>query len=428
MAKVFSIFKNGNYTKLFLANLTSQMGTVIGLTAFMFYLLDRFSNQPSYATLNEMMYSLPTLFVFWLIGVLADRMDRQKIAIYTDWIRAILSICFLVSIWIGWIPLIFFIIFLRSAVQKFFFPAEQAIVQGILKENEYTTAAGLNQMVNSLFMLFGSALGAITYWTFGIEGAIIVDTISFVISALLLHACKIPENVRLPNGKNKLKDLQFSTVFKDFKDGMQYIFKNRLLFSLIIGFIVFGVVNGGFSVIPIFILKYKLAPDTYEQMSVILGIVFGIAVLIGSITASIIAQKVKLYKLIIWGLLVCGSFIALSSYTDSILIFFSLSFIVGLSLPFINVAIGGWLPKIVDPKMMGRVQGWLDPLMMLAQTITLGVIAATFPTIMNLRGLFWLVGGCTIMVGIFYAIVLPKFEKHKSTATAEHNVQEPSIS
>ncbi|NDI34494.1 MFS transporter [Chengkuizengella sediminis] len=427
MSKVFSIFKNGNYTKLFLANLTSQMGTVIGLTAFMFYLLDRFSNQPSYATINEMMFSLPTLLVFWIIGVLADRMDRQKIAIYTDWIRAVLSICFLVSIWVGWIPLIFFILFLRSAVQKFFFPAEQAIVQGILKEHEYTTAAGLNQMVNSLFMLFGSALGAITYWTVGIEGAIIVDTISFVFSALLLHACKIPENVRLPNGKNKLKDLQLSTIFKDFNEGMRYILKNRLLFSLVIGFIVFGVVNGGFSVIPIFVLKYKLAPETYEQMSVVLGIVFGAAVLIGSIFASIIAQKVKLHKLIIWGLLICGLFIVLSSYTESLLIYFSLSFIVGLSLPFINVAIGGWLPKIVDPKMMGRVQGWLDPLMMLAQTITLGFIAVTFQTITTIEGLFWLVGGCTIMVGIFYAFVLPKYDKQQTTTSSEQNVQEPSV-
>ncbi|MDP5273943.1 MFS transporter [Chengkuizengella axinellae] len=428
MTKTFSVFKNGNYTKLFLANLTSHMGTVIGLTAFMFYLLDRFTNQPIYATINEMMYSLPTLFVFLLIGVFADRMDRQKIAVYSDWIRAILSICFLAAIWIGWIPLIFFIIFLRSAVQKFFFPAEQAMVQGILKEHEYTTAAGLNQMVNSLFMLFGSALGAVAYWTVGIEGAIIVDTISFVISALLLHACNIPESVRLPNGKKSLRDLQISMVLKDFREGMIYILGNRLLLSLIVGFIVFGIVNGGFSVILIFMLKYELAKETYEQMSVILGIIFGIGVLIGSIFASIIAQKVKLYKLAILGLLMCGLITALSVNSPSIIIFFSLLFVVGLFLPFINVALGGWIPKIVDPKMMGRVQGWLDPLTMLAQTITLGVIAVTYPTIVKIEGLYWLVGGCLMIVAIFYAIVLPKYEKQHTTNLSKQKVQEePSV-
>ncbi|MDX8365125.1 MFS transporter [Cytobacillus sp. IB215665] len=427
MKKTFAVFKNSNYTKLFFANFTSQMGSVIGLTAFMFYLLNRFSEQPSYATINEMMYSLPTLAVFWIVGVLADRMDRQKIAIYSDWIRVGLSICLLGSIWLGWMPLIFAILFIRSAVSKFFIPAEQAIIQGILKEDEYTTAAGLNQMVSSLFNLFGAGIGAIIYWTVGLEGAIIVDAISFVISALLLHACDIPKDVRYPNGKHSVKDIRLKSVFNDFKTGMSYITQNRLLLSLIIGFIVFGVVNGGFSVIPIFILKYKLAPETYEQMSVVIGIVFGIGVLIGSIIASIMAQKVKLYQLIIFGLLTCGSLIIFTAYTNTLFMFFILTFVVAVSLPFVNVAIGGWLPKIVDPKMMGRVQGWIDPLMMFSQSITLGVIAVTYPMITTIEGLFWLVGSSLFIVGIFYAFVLPKFDKEYATTSAKEGAKEPSL-
>ena len=53
------------------------MGSIIGLTAFMYYILDRFSTQPMYATITELIYSLPVLFVF-LVGVLADNMDRKK--------------------------------------------------------------------------------------------------------------------------------------------------------------------------------------------------------------------------------------------------------------------------------------------------------------------------------------------------------------
>lgn len=65
MKKFKGIFKNANYVKLFFANFTSQMGSTIGLTAFMFYLLDRFSEQPFYATLTELMFSVPTLAVFF---------------------------------------------------------------------------------------------------------------------------------------------------------------------------------------------------------------------------------------------------------------------------------------------------------------------------------------------------------------------------
>lgn len=121
MKKFKEIFQNRNYLRLFLANFTSQLGSTIGLTAFMFYLLDRFSDQPAYASITELMYSLPTLAVFFIVGVLADRMDRQKIAYYCDWISAILSLTLMVAIYVGWMPLIFAVLFLRSAVQKFFF-------------------------------------------------------------------------------------------------------------------------------------------------------------------------------------------------------------------------------------------------------------------------------------------------------------------
>ncbi|HDR4811972.1 TPA: MFS transporter, partial [Bacillus cereus] len=58
MKKILVIFQNGNYSRLFFASFTSQMGSTIGLTALMFYFLNRFSHQPAYATITELMLSL----------------------------------------------------------------------------------------------------------------------------------------------------------------------------------------------------------------------------------------------------------------------------------------------------------------------------------------------------------------------------------
>lgn len=218
-------------------------------------------------------------------------MDRQKIAYYCDWISSLLSIVLLLTVIIGWMPLVFAVLFLRSAIQKFFFPAEHAMIQGILKSEDYTTAAGLNQVVMSLFMLFGNGLGIFVYWTVGVYGAIMTDALTFIISALLIRSCRIPEEVRLPNGGHKLKDLNIALVFKDFNHGMKYILHHKLLSALLVGFFVFGVVNGGFSVMPIFMLKYKLEPHAYEEYSVLLGITFGIGVLIGSFAASLLLKN-----------------------------------------------------------------------------------------------------------------------------------------
>jgi MFS transporter, DHA3 family, macrolide efflux protein len=427
MKKLMGIFRNRSFTKLFLANFTSQMGSTIGLTAFMFYLLDRFSSQPVYATITELMYSLPMLAVFFLIGVLADRMDRQKIAVYCDWVSAGLSLMLIAAIYIGWMPLVFGFLFLRSAIQKFFFPAEHGMVQGILQKEDYTTAAGLNQLVMSLFMLFGNGLGILAYWSIGIYGAILIDTVSFILSALLIHATVVPKEARLPNGPHQLSDLNIMMVFKDFQKGFKYVLSSKLLFTLIIGFFIFGIVNGGFSVMPIFILKYKLAPDSYEEYSIVIGFVFGIGVLIGSFIASLLAQKMKLYHLISVGLIVAGSFTALSSLPNNIVLFMASLFVSALALPLINIGIGGWLPSIIDPKMMGRVQGLISPLNMLSHSLTLAFIAYSFPAILSIELLYWIVGGCLAIVGVFYMITLPKLAEESQTALKETAVQHGSI-
>ncbi|MBT2605996.1 MFS transporter [Bacillus sp. ISL-53] len=407
--KLIKIFKNQNYTLLFLANITSQMGATIGLTAIMFFMLDKYSSQPSYTSITELMYSLPTLAVFFIVGVIADKIDRKKVATNCDFISAGISLLLLFAFIKESIILIFMLLFLRSAISRFFQPAQQAIIQGILKEDEYTIAAGLNQMVGSLFMLVGNGIGIIVYKTLGVEGAIIIDFFSFLVSGLLIYSCKLSEIIRLPNGKSAWQDFKLRSIMNDFKNGLAYIFRNKLLLSLTFGFFIFGFVNGGLAVLPAFIMKYKIAPETYETAMIWFGIVFGSGMLIGSLLASAIASKLKLHQLIITGLFVTGLTLGISGFTNNIYIFLSLIFVFSLFLPVANIGIGGWLPRIIKPEMMGRVQGCITPLMMLAQSIALGGITFTYPKFLGLEMTYILIGSILLGLSLMYLIILPKY-------------------
>ncbi|MGG3797782.1 MFS transporter [Metabacillus fastidiosus] len=406
------IFKNRNFVKLFFAALASQMGTTIGNMAFAFYLLDRFSHQPLYATLAELMYSLPTIFVFFIVGVVADRFDRKKVAENCDWIRAGLTVVLFIALFFQSIPLIFFILFLRSAVTKFFFPAENSLVQGILNKDQYAKAAGLNQMLFSIFMVFGVGLGAAAYKTIGIHGAVVIDFFSFIISGFLIRACKIPTAARLPNGKLSWKELSIKSSLNDFKDGITYIIKNRLLALLVFGFFMFGFVTGAFAILPMFTMKYKLALEHYEWYASLFAISLGIGLLVGSGISAFISSKVKPYQLMIFPIFLTGLLVFFLGFTDRVWVFLSLVFVIGTCIAPINVAIGGWMPKIVHPKLMGRVSGWIDPLMMLAQSLTLGVIAFLFPKVVTSTDYLYYGMACIILcVFIFYAMTLPKLSK-----------------
>ena len=92
------LFRNPTFCKLFFATFTSQLGSVVGTMAFAYYMVDKFSEKPSLATTAELMYSLPTLAVFWIVGVIADRFDRKRIATYSDWIRAGLTLLLLIFV------------------------------------------------------------------------------------------------------------------------------------------------------------------------------------------------------------------------------------------------------------------------------------------------------------------------------------------
>ncbi|MGG3626541.1 MFS transporter [Bacillus gobiensis] len=404
------IFKNRNFVRLFFAAFASQMGTTVGNMAFAFYLLDRFSNQPGYATTAELMYSLPTIFVFLIVGVVADRFDRKKIAENCDWIRAGLTVLLFLSILTESIPLTFFILFTRSAVTKFFYPAEASLVQAILKKEQYAKAAGLNQMLFSMFMVFGVGLGALMYKTIGLEGAITIDFISFISSGLLIRACKIPVEARLPNGKANWKSISLKSSMRDFKEGLTYILKNKLLASLVFGFFVFGFVNGGFAVLPMFTMKYELSPDNYETHASFFAIFLGIGLLAGSLLGSILSKKVKPYHLMSVPIFIASVLIYLLGYTNELTIYYAAVFTIGMCIGPINIAIGGWMPKIVHPRLMGRVSGWVDPLTMFAQSLTLGLIAILFPhVIQNIDYIYYGMATVILCVFVFYFFKLPKF-------------------
>lgn len=409
---VMDIFKNRNFVKLFFAALTSQMGTTVGNMAFAFYLLDRFSEKPYYAAFAELMYSLPTIFVFFMVGVVADRFDRKKVAENCDWIRAGLTLLLFFALFLYSLPLIFLILFIRSAVTKFFFPAETSLVQGILRKDQYATASGLNQMLFSLFMIFGVGLGAVIYKWIGIHGAVMIDFISFIISALLIHNCKIPQAVRLPNGLPKWKQLNIQSTLSDFKVGIEYISSNRLLTLIIFGFFIFGFVQGSFAILPMFTMKYKLAPGEYEKFASFFAMCLGGGLIIGSVISTFIANKIRPYFMFIIPIFITSFLILCLGLTSNVWLYLIFSFLIGMCISPVNVVIGGWIPKIVHTKFMGRVSGWIDPFMMFSQSLTLGLIAILFPKLIsNIDLMYFGMSVIIFAVFLFYAILLPKYER-----------------
>ena len=100
---------------------------------------------------------------------------------------------------------------------------------GVVESDQYGAAAGINQMVNSLYALFGVGIATMVYWTFGVYGSILVNTLTFILSGILIQTISIPEKVRLPNGRTKWKEVNLKMLITEFKEGIRYIYQNETL-------------------------------------------------------------------------------------------------------------------------------------------------------------------------------------------------------
>ncbi|MDR9853545.1 MFS transporter [Paenibacillus sp. VCA1] len=414
------LFRNAMFVRMFLAAFASQLGSMVGSMAFAFYLVDRFSNQPAYASVAELMYSLPTLVVFLFVGVLADRLDRKRIAVQSDWIRAVLSVVLLLCIHQDWIIPAFAILFLRSAISKFFTPAEMSLMQGIMKPEQYVKASSLNMSIMGIFMLFGMSLGSAAYYYLGIEGAIIIDTVSFIVSGILLATCRFPAEVRQPNGKAKLSDLSLKSMAADFGAGFKYIVRSRLLLAIILGFFFFGIVNGVFSILPLFTMKYELSPDRYQVYTPLVMVFLGIGYLVGSAISSLLIKKCGKVAVLITGLFLTMALTLAVGLCGNIQIYLGFMVLLGILLAPVNVVLGGWLPELVEPQNMGRVSAWIEPLNTTGQAIALGFISVAFPAIVGVTALYWILAVSMLIVSVYYLIALPGLHrKHQNAVKAE---------
>ncbi|MGE7851961.1 MFS transporter [Bacillus paramycoides] len=419
MKEMLQLFRNKIYVRFFLANILERIGSMIAGISLMFYLLDQYGKQPVYATTTQIMIALPALIFFLLVGTVVDRFDRQRICTVSNICCSLCNIGILISLYYGMIILVFIFLFLENACIQFFSPSEQAMIQGVVESDQYGAAAGINQMVTSLYALFGVGIATMVYWKFGIYGSILVNTFTFIASGILIQTISIPESVRLPNGRTKWKEVSLKMLITEFKEGIKYINQNETLKKLLLGFIVFGLLNGILSVSSTYILKYKLAPETYESLAMVGGVVGGISLLIGSVVATSIGKKYAPKSIIVFGMAGSGVFFGMCYFVNHVWSFYVCIAFATFFLPFINIALSGWMYKIVEESFMGRVQSLLSPLTTGFQLLSLGAIAMLFPKWIGADTLYIILFGLLLFVTCLYQAILPNGKKRVQDVTEE---------
>jgi dTMP kinase len=249
------MFGSPEYFRLWLAQVVSSTGDWIGLVAIL-SLAARITGSAGGVSLVMAARMVPGFVLAPLGGVLIDRVDRKKLMIGCDVGRAAILAClpFLKTL-TGLIVASF----LLEILSLLWAPAKDASVPNLVPRSKLAAVNSLNLAAAFGTFPVGAALFASCaklaewlghYQPFARLGAdqeflaLWLDSITFVVSALLIMSVLIPSRSRL-----RKERIDWTRAFKDLKEGMSFIASHRLVRAVMLG-LGTGLIGGG-AVIPL---------------------------------------------------------------------------------------------------------------------------------------------------------------------------------
>lgn len=209
-----------HYRYLWLASVVSMLGDWFNAIATVI-LVNKYTDSGTAVGALFLARSLPPFLLGPLAGVIADRFNRKSILILTDLSRAVIVIGFLFvnSPERAW--LIYALSIAQFMVSAFFEPARAAIMPSVVEgNNELLLANTLSSATWSAMLAFGAAIGGFTAAVFGAPTALVIDALSFLLSAGLATLVVLPVGAVGTTGSHA------ASGWRDLIDGFAYVQQN----------------------------------------------------------------------------------------------------------------------------------------------------------------------------------------------------------
>lgn len=171
---------------LWIGMTVSLLGDGVYLVAIAWQVLE-LSSAPTALSIVGVAWTLPQVIFLLVGGVVSDRFDRRRVMIAADVGRALaigaiglLSITGAITLWH-----IYVLVAIYGTADAFFMPAFGAIVPDVAPRELLLEANSLDQFVRPLTLrLLGPAIGGVVVAVFGPGQALLLDGLSFVVSAV----------------------------------------------------------------------------------------------------------------------------------------------------------------------------------------------------------------------------------------------------
>ena len=221
---------NRDFRLLWLGQVVSQLGDWFDTIAL--YTLLNNLTEDSGRAIGLMLVArfLPSFFVGPLSGVIADRFSRRAILIVSDVLRAAVVLGFLLVRRPDQVWLVYALTVLQLVFSTFFEPAKTAVIPSIVSGRELVAANAISSATWSVMLTLGAAFGGVVTGWLGTDAAFVLDSLTYLASALLIARVRFPR--RPARAKTKLT-IGKALGVTDTVEGARYVWQRPRVLALL---------------------------------------------------------------------------------------------------------------------------------------------------------------------------------------------------
>lgn len=282
-----NILKLPNYRRLYLAGLTSELGSFVTDSALMLYLFSITNDDKSFMGINRAVFLVFLTLGSLLGGSLGEKYNRRKLLIFCEIVRIpiVFSLFFVSSPWM--LVLINGLIAFFTGVFK---PARQTLVNDVVPTERIKEANSLFGSTFAIIHMLGPLLGASLYASLkGINEVVFFDLVTYFLGIFLLYrmSYKAPTN-KVSSSKG---------MGKDIVEGLRFVWKRPELRCVLVNTVILGGSIGVLIPLLLPFIKEILGKSDFHYG--ILMAAFGLGGLIGAAITGKISKIYSSNKLII---------------------------------------------------------------------------------------------------------------------------------
>jgi len=348
MLEIIRLLKKRDVLFLYLGQMLSSIGNWFFRIALPLIVYNT-TKSPLYVSITVISSTVPFFLFAPLGGVISDRVNRRKILLIADFMRAIIFFALVLCPASYIVELLIIGGFFVAVCDRFFSPSILAIQPNLVKKDELALLNSLFSMSQTFLKLTVPPVAALVTGFVGYRAALLINSISFgasVIGIILISSKAFAINVK----ETKLNAV---SIIRDLKEGFDELLKLRPVYSAILIWMIVWIGSAPYTTLLIVFIKEIL--NGSDAAFGIISSFNAVGMILGGSCAIYLSKKVKIWNVFVVGLFLISGASILFAFSSHMYVAYLARFIAGVGSMIASIAEITILQNYIPTSLRGRI-------------------------------------------------------------------------